>query len=72
MEGSYSPTAVQAKGEIVKMIPQGATVNMIDMSAHDPGRAHLAVFQYREQNYRPYIFQTNDFGENSSWLCDGA
>jgi hypothetical protein len=26
MEGSYSPTAVQAKEEIVKMIPQGATV----------------------------------------------
>ena len=26
MEGSYSPTAVLAKGEIVKMIPEGATV----------------------------------------------
>ncbi|NKB90430.1 MAG: glycosyl hydrolase [Acidobacteria bacterium] len=52
-------------------IPQGGTVNMIDLSAHDPGRAHIAVYQYREQNYLPYIFQTNDYGQNWTLLTDG-
>jgi len=53
-------------------LPAGATVNMIDVSTHDPGRAHLAAFQYREQNYRPYIFQTNDYGANWTLLTDGS
>ncbi len=53
-------------------IPEGGTVNMIDVSAHDPGRAHLAVYKYREQDYRPYIFQTNDYGESWKLLTDGT
>ncbi len=48
-----------------KAMPPGATVNMIDVSAHDPGRAHMAVYKYREQDYRPYIFRTTDYG--ASW-----
>ena len=54
-----------------KNIPAGGTVNMIDLSAHDPGRAHIAVYKYREQDYRPYIFQTNDYGANWSLLTPG-
>jgi photosystem II stability/assembly factor-like uncharacterized protein len=53
-------------------IPEGGTVNMIDMSAHDAGRAHVAVYKYREQDYRPYIFQTNDYGATWRLLTDGS
>lgn len=53
-------------------LPPGATVNMLDLSTHDPGRAHIAAYQYREQNYRPYIFQTNDYGASWTLLTDGS
>ncbi len=52
--------------------PEGGTVNKIDMSAHDPGRAHVAVYKYREQDYRPYIFQTNNYGQSWKLLTDGT
>ncbi|MEM1247082.1 MAG: glycosyl hydrolase [Acidobacteriota bacterium] len=55
-----------------KNIPEGGTVNMIDLSAHDPARAHMAVYKYREQDYRPYIFQTNDYGASWKLLTDGT
>ena len=52
--------------------PEGGTVNKIDLSAHDPGRAHVAVYKYREQDYKPYIFQTNNYGQSWKLLTDGT
>ncbi len=52
-------------------MPPGGTINVIDLSAHDAGRAHVAVYRYREGDFRPYIFQTNDYGANWSLLTDG-
>ena len=46
-------------------IPDWATINMIGLSAHDPGRVFIAVHNYRQDDFRPYIFRTNDYG--SSW-----
>jgi photosystem II stability/assembly factor-like uncharacterized protein len=51
---------------------EGGTVNQIDMSVHDPGRAHVAVYKYREQDFRPYVYQTNDYGATWTLLTDGA
>ena len=53
-------------------MPAGGTVNIIDLSAHDPGRAHVAVYRYREDDFRPYIFQTDDYGANWKLLTDGS
>jgi len=53
-------------------MPRGGTVNVIDLSAHDPGRAHVAVYKYRENDFNPYIFQTNDYGANWKLLTDGT
>ena len=47
-------------------MPNGGTVNMIDLSVHDPGRAFIAVYKYRENDFTPYIFRTNDYGK--SWV----
>ena len=47
-------------------------MNKIDLSAHDPGRAHVAVYKYREQDYKPYIFQTNNYGQSWKLLTDGT
>ncbi len=52
-------------------MPDGGTVNMIDLSAHGSGRAFMAVYRYREDDFTPYIFRTDDYGESWESLADG-
>lgn len=52
-------------------MPERGTVNMIELSAHDPGRAFLAVHRYREDDFKPYIFRTNDYGAHWDLITDG-
>lgn len=54
-----------------KQMPAEGTVNTIELSAHAPGRAFLAVYKYRENDFRPYIFLTNDHGKNWRLLTTG-
>src|SRR6185503_7751741 len=54
-----------------KDLPEGC-VNVIDLSAHDPGRAHIAVYRYRQGDQRPYIYQTNDYGASWKRIADGT
>ena len=46
-------------------MPEWGTVNMIELSTHDPGRAFIAVQRYRLDDFSPYVFRTNDYGK--SW-----
>lgn len=52
-------------------MPKGGTVNVLEPSVHRPGRAHMAVYRYREDDWRPYIFRTDDFGRRWRLLTDG-
>ncbi len=52
-------------------MPEWATVNNIELSAHDSGRAFLAVQRYRLDDFRPYIFRTDDYGASWQLLTDG-
>ena len=54
-----------------KNMPQYGTVNKIDVSATVPGRALMAVQKFRFDDFRPYIFLTNDYGKNWTLLTDG-
>jgi photosystem II stability/assembly factor-like uncharacterized protein len=51
-------------------MPPFATVNRIEVSAHAPGRAFVAVHRYRMDDFTPYIWRTDDFGR--SWTRLGA
>lgn len=53
-----------------KGIPEGATVSMIEASPHLAGRAIAAVNNYRQNDFKPYIFVTDDFGK--TWHADVA
>ena len=53
-------------------MPEWGTVNSIELSAHDEGRAFIAVHRYRTGDVTPYIFRTNDFGATWSRLTDGS
>jgi photosystem II stability/assembly factor-like uncharacterized protein len=52
-------------------LPEGATVNRIEASPHQPGEAYAAVFRYREDDYSPYLFHTDDYGASWESLADG-
>ena len=53
-------------------MPDWGQVNMIELSAHDAGRAFLAVTRYRMDDFRPYIFRTDDYGGSWSLLTAGG
>ena len=48
-----------------KIIPFQGTINKIELSAHQAGRAIVAVYNYRNDDPKPYIILTNDYGK--SW-----
>jgi photosystem II stability/assembly factor-like uncharacterized protein len=52
-------------------MPARGTVNRIEVSPHAPGRAFVAVQRYREDDWRPYLFRTDDFGKTWRLLTDG-
>jgi len=54
-----------------KNMPKEGTVNMFDISRHRPGRVFMAVFRYRDNDFFPYIFRTNDYGQTWDLLTDG-
>ena len=53
-------------------LPEWGTVNMIELSAHDAGRALIAVQRYRMDDFAPYIFRTIDYGATWDRLTDGS
>ncbi|MGH7477179.1 MAG: WD40/YVTN/BNR-like repeat-containing protein, partial [Longimicrobiales bacterium] len=52
-------------------MPRLGTVDEIELSPHEPGRATLAVHRYRLDDFRPYVFQTDDWGRSWRLLTDG-
>lgn len=52
-------------------MPEHGTVNSIDLSQHQEGKATVAVYKYRDNDFRPYIFQTEDYGQNWRQLTNG-
>lgn len=54
-----------------KNMPIEGTVNKIELSTHVPGRAFMVVQKYRYNDFKPYIFRTNDFGKTWELLTDG-
>ncbi len=54
-----------------RQMPRRGTVDEIELSAHRPGRALLAVHRYREDDFAPYIFLTDNHGGSWRLLTDG-
>ncbi len=52
-------------------MPAMGTVNKIELSTLQAGRALVAVQKYRQQDFTPYIFLTNDFGASWKLLTSG-
>jgi photosystem II stability/assembly factor-like uncharacterized protein len=52
-------------------MPSFGTVDEIELSSHAEGRAIVAVHAYRLDDFRPYVFVTEDFGASWRLLTDG-
>jgi photosystem II stability/assembly factor-like uncharacterized protein len=52
--------------------PEYGTVDEIDLSVHQPGRAFVAVQRYRMDDWAPYVFRTEDFGRTWQRLTNGS
>ncbi|MFP4341954.1 MAG: glycosyl hydrolase [Cyclobacteriaceae bacterium] len=52
-------------------MPLEGTVNSIDPSPHQAGKATVAVYKYRDNDFHPYIFQTEDYGKSWKKITQG-
>ena len=53
-------------------LPFEATVNKIELSPHSPGRAFLAAYNYRYNDFKPYLYRTDDYGGTWKLLTNGG
>jgi photosystem II stability/assembly factor-like uncharacterized protein len=53
-------------------MPEWGTVNAIETSPHADGRVFLAVHRYRLDDFRPYVFRSDDLGATWKPLADGG
>jgi photosystem II stability/assembly factor-like uncharacterized protein len=54
-----------------QQMPQWSRVNIIEASPHDAATAYLAVNRYDLDDYKPYIYKTNDYGQSWELIVKG-
>ena len=54
-----------------KDMPEWIQINSIDASPHDPGTAYVAATMYKSDDFRPYLYKTNDYGKTWKKIVNG-
>jgi photosystem II stability/assembly factor-like uncharacterized protein len=54
-----------------KGLPEWASIQSIEVSGSDPGRALIAAHRYRLDDFRPFVYLTEDFGKTWRRIADG-
>jgi photosystem II stability/assembly factor-like uncharacterized protein len=52
-------------------IPEWSTISIIDPSPHDANSAYVAVDRHRLDDFKPYIYKTNDLGKTWATIVTG-
>jgi photosystem II stability/assembly factor-like uncharacterized protein len=52
-------------------LPPGGRVHTIEDSPHRKGSAYVSVYRIYLNDYKPYLYMTNDYGEHWTLLTDG-
>jgi len=58
--------------EVTPPMPPEGRVQNIDPSPHDAGKAYVAAYRFLLDDYEPYIFKTEDYGQTWTRLTDGT
>lgn len=66
MDGGKNWTNITPKG-----LPALATVNAIDFSTFKEGKAYVTAHNYRLNDFKPYVFKTEDYGKTWSLISTG-
>jgi photosystem II stability/assembly factor-like uncharacterized protein len=53
-------------------LPHEATINVIAPSPETPGKAYLTAYDYRRDDFAPYVYRTTDFGAHWTRIADGT
>jgi photosystem II stability/assembly factor-like uncharacterized protein len=51
-------------------VPDHTWIPHIEASAHRPGRAYVVFDDHRRGNWEPYVFRTNDYGDDWDRIAD--
>jgi photosystem II stability/assembly factor-like uncharacterized protein len=54
-----------------KKIPEYSLISIIEVSPHAAGTAYLAVNRYKHDDFRPYIYKTENYGESWKLITNG-
>ena len=54
-----------------KELPEWSMVSQLEPSPHDAGTLYLAANRYKLDDYKPYIYVTNDYGHSWRKLVEG-
>src|SRR6266581_3047548 len=54
-----------------KLLPEWSLISLIDASPHDAGTAYVAVDRHKNDDLRPYIYKTSDFGKTWTKIANG-
>jgi len=52
-------------------LPEWALISIIEPSPHDAATAYLAATRYKLDDFRPYLYKTNDYGQTWTKITDG-
>jgi hypothetical protein len=52
-------------------LPKGGRVHTIEDSPHRKGSAYVSVYRMYLNDFKPYLYMTNDYGEHWTLLTDG-
>ena len=53
-------------------LPPGGRVHTIEDSPHRKGSAYVSVYRMYLNDFKPYLYMTNDYGQHWTLLTDGA
>lgn len=66
-DGGKQWTNVTPKG----MMPEWIQINSIEASPHEAGKAYFAGTMYKSDDFRPYLYRTNDYGKTWKKIVNG-
>ncbi len=52
-------------------LPEWSLISIIDASPHDPAVAYLAANRYKHDDFAPYVFKTDDYGQHWTQITNG-